>query len=154
MPKLPHAFRDSDRQRREHSHDGLQSDADRPEGRKTEREGAQPDEESEEAHEEQAGGWKAVLDGRVNSLLASMDRAGVEISVVCPIATKPAQVEGIFNWCKEIRSRRIAPFPSVHPDSPDAVAWLERFASEGFRGIKLHPMYQQFAIDEERALNL
>jgi predicted TIM-barrel fold metal-dependent hydrolase len=102
--------------------------------------------------EEGTGGWKAVLDGRVSSLLSSMDQAGVETSVVCPIATKPAQVEGIFKWCQAIRSPRIAPFPSVHPDGADAGDWLRRFAADGFRGIKLHPMYQQFAIDDERAL--
>jgi len=100
----------------------------------------------EEAH------WTAALDGTIGALLGSMDAAGVAVSVVCAIATKPDQAAGIFDWCGRIRSDRIIPFPSIHPDTPDPAAWLKRFADEGFRGIKLHPMYQDFAIDDDRAM--
>ncbi|KPK85361.1 MAG: hypothetical protein AMJ81_03720 [Phycisphaerae bacterium SM23_33] len=94
--------------------------------------------------------WKAFLDGRLSSLLQSMDAAGVDVSVVCTIATKPDQADGILRWCDDIRSDRIAPFPSIHPDTPDPAGWLRRAAEAGFAGIKLHPMYQAFAIDEPR----
>jgi len=90
--------------------------------------------------------WKAALDGRVSSLLESMDTAGIAVSVIGTIATKPEQVEGIFRWCQSIRSDRIEPFCSVHPQTPDKVGWLGRFAEAGFRGIKLHPMYQDFGV--------
>jgi len=93
---------------------------------------------------------EAVGDGTVAGLLASMDEAGVDITAVCAIATKPDQAKGIFKWCKAIRSDRIEPMPSVHPDTPKAARWLERFAKDRFAGIKLHPMYQQFAADERR----
>jgi len=94
--------------------------------------------------------WKAFGDGTVSALLASMDAAGVDVSAVCPIATRPGQEAGILKWCREIRSSRIVPLPSVHPDSPDAVKWIDAIADEGFTGVKLHPMYQQFAFDEQR----
>ncbi len=94
--------------------------------------------------------WQAVGDGTVAGLLASMDAAGVDISAVFAIATKPDQVEGIFRWCEAIRSIRIEPFPSVHPETPDCDKWIARIAEAGFKGIKLHPMYQEFAIDEPR----
>lgn len=94
--------------------------------------------------------WRTVGPGTVDGLLASMDEAGVDISVVCAIATKPEQAEGILAWCRDIRSERIAPLPSLHPDTPRAGEWVERIAEEGFVGLKLHPMYQQFAIDEPR----
>ena len=96
--------------------------------------------------------WEAVLDGRLKSLLKSMDKADIDMSVVCSIATKPDQVEDIFLWCCEIRSERIEPFPSIHPDTPDIHDWIDRFCDEGFVGIKLHPMYQGFAADEPRAM--
>lgn len=96
------------------------------------------------------GDWSAVGKGTVKDLIKSMDRADIDVSVVCPIATRPEQAEGILTWCREIRSERIEPFPSVHPDTPDAGGWVRRVADEGFAGIKLHPMYQQFAADEER----
>jgi len=86
----------------------------------------------------------------VADLLASMDAAGVDVSAVFAIATKPDQVEGIVRWCEAIRSARVAPFPSVHPAAPNCDKWIRRIAAGGFKGIKLHPMYQEFAIDEPR----
>jgi predicted TIM-barrel fold metal-dependent hydrolase len=94
--------------------------------------------------------WKALGDGTVGGLLRSMDAAGVEASVICNIATKPSQVEPIFKWCTQIASERIIPFPSIHPDTPDAACWMRRFKDAGLRGVKLHPMYQEFAFDEPR----
>ncbi|MCE5187408.1 MAG: amidohydrolase family protein [Planctomycetaceae bacterium] len=97
----------------------------------------------------QAGcpGAKAFLDGRLSSLIASMDRAGIEKSVLCSIATKPTQFEPIFKWSRQIRSARIEPLPSVHPADPQAIEQVYRIAEAGFKGIKLHPYYQDFNID-------
>ncbi len=92
----------------------------------------------------------AYLDGRLGSLLASMDKAGVEKSVVCNIATRPKQFEPIFEWCKQVASERIVPLPSFHPADPAAVEQIYRIADAGFKGIKLHPYYQEFALDEPR----
>ena len=64
---------------------------------------------------EDEGGIKAQLDGKVSSLLTSMDRFDIEKSIVCSIATKPSQFDYILNWSKEIRSSQIIPFPPVHP---------------------------------------
>jgi hypothetical protein len=94
--------------------------------------------------------WKAIADGRVASLIESMDAAEVDVSIVCTIATKPDHVESIFNWCGKIRCERIEPLPSVHPDTPGAAKWVEKIARAGFAGIKLHPMYQGFTADEPR----
>ncbi len=93
---------------------------------------------------------QAVLDGTIGDLLRSMDRAGVEASVVASIATRPEQFEPILRWSVAIRSPRLLPFPSVHPAAPDAPAQIRRLADEGFRGLKLHPYYQQFTVDEPR----
>lgn len=97
---------------------------------------------------QKAAAWQAVDDGTIAALLRSMDAAGIDLSVVCPIATKPRQEEGILAWCNGIRSRRIEPFPSVHPRADDPARWVRLFAQQGYRGIKLHPMYQGFAADE------
>lgn len=91
---------------------------------------------------------RSYLDGRLSSLLGSMDRAGIDLSVLCCIATRPAQFEPILNWCQEIRSERIVPFPSVHPTDPDAAGKIEEIRRLDFKGIKLHPYYQEFVIDD------
>ena len=92
----------------------------------------------------------AYLDGKVSSLLASMDRCGIDKSIICSIATRPSQFEPIFLWSKKIASDRIIPFPSLHPEAADAQDQVRRIRAEGFRGIKFHPYYQDFSIDEER----
>jgi predicted TIM-barrel fold metal-dependent hydrolase len=97
-----------------------------------------------------AADWAPVGDGTVKGLLKSMDAADVDISLICTIATRPDQVEGIVKWCHKISDERIVALPSVHPDTPDAAGWVRRFADEGFAGIKLHPMYQEADADDER----
>jgi len=101
---------------------------------------------------EQKGGVRAALDGKVSSLLASMDDAGIAKSVVCSIATRPKQFRSILDWSRSIRSERIIPFPSFHPESPQALEEIAEIHREGFKGIKLHPYYQDFFLDEKRLL--
>ena len=93
------------------------------------------------------GNFTSYLDGRISSLLASMDKAGIEISVLCCIATRPSQFEQILQWCKKISSDRIISFPSVHPGDPQAVEKINQVAKDGFKGMKFHPYYQDFDLD-------
>lgn len=98
------------------------------------------------------GNVKAFLDGKVTSLLASMDRAGIAKSVICSIATKPEQFGPILKWSCAIVSDRLMPLGSVHPADPEAAAHVRAFHEAGFKGIKLHPYYQNFDLDEERVM--
>ncbi|MBI5633223.1 MAG: amidohydrolase family protein [Nitrospirae bacterium] len=93
---------------------------------------------------------KAYLDGKISSLLASMDQNGIEKSVICSIATKPSQFDPIMKWSKQVMTDRIIPFPSLHPEAEDAADQVQRIKAEGFKGVKFHPYYQDFTIDEER----
>jgi predicted TIM-barrel fold metal-dependent hydrolase len=99
---------------------------------------------------EEEGGIKASLDGRVSSLLRSMDENGIGKCVVCSIATKPSQFDTILQWSKKIGTDRIIPFPSLHPADPEAPERVSRIKGEGFKGIKFHPYYQDFNVDDER----
>jgi hypothetical protein len=105
---------------------------------------------------EQEGNVKAATDGRASSLLASMDRAGIARSVICPIATKPSQFEGICRWARAVRATqpRLEMLLSIHPDDPDALARIDETADEGFKGLKFHPYYQHFTLDDERLFPL
>ncbi|MCL2790215.1 MAG: amidohydrolase [Desulfobulbus sp.] len=103
---------------------------------------------------EKKGGIKAYLDGTITDLLKSMDRNGVERSVLCSIATRPEQFGPILEWSKEIRSDRIEPFPSLHPADPDLLPHLETIHAEGFKGVKMHSYYQDYFFDDERLFPL
>lgn len=93
-------------------------------------------------------GLKTFLDGRIISLTQSMSDNNIEKSVLCCIATRPEQFDPIFRWCQEVRSETIVPFPSVHPLDSKAPERIRRIAKEGFLGIKMHPYYQDFSIDD------
>ena len=99
---------------------------------------------------EESGPWRAVGDGTRAGLLASMDAAGINKAVACMIATRPGQEKSILAFCRQLRSERIVPFASVHPDSPDAGRWIEKIAEAGLGGIKVHPMYQDCPLDDSR----
>ncbi|UCF96160.1 MAG: amidohydrolase family protein [Spirochaetaceae bacterium] len=90
----------------------------------------------------------AALDGKVSSLVAEMDRLGIEAAVVLTIATKPSQFESILTWCTGVASKRLIPFASVHPDDPEAVQKIDRIHEAGLKGIKLHPYYQSFVFND------
>ena len=91
---------------------------------------------------------EAANGGTIAELLESMDRAGVMQSWICSIATKPPQFDSIAAWSRSIASERLIPFLSVHPDAPDPAGRVHQAAEMGFRGLKLHPYYQQFSVDE------
>ncbi len=103
---------------------------------------------------EEEGKIKAKLDGKISSLLSSMDKYGIEKSVICSIATKVSQYNSILKWSKEIESERIIPFPSFSPDDPSALERIEEIKKEEFKGIKLHPYYQNFIVDEEKMMKI
>jgi len=99
---------------------------------------------------EKEGGVPAKLDGRISSLLSSMDRYNIEKSIVCSIATKPSQFDSILKWSETIATDRIIPFPSIHPDDPEAVEKVGIIKKKGFKGIKMHPYYQDFNINDRK----
>ena len=98
---------------------------------------------------ETTGNYRPHLDGRISSLLSSMDEAGVDVAVLSSIATKESQAASILEWSKQIRSARIEPLPSFHPFSKTFESEITAIAGAGFRGVKLHPFYQDFNPDDE-----
>ncbi|MCM8764343.1 MAG: amidohydrolase family protein [Candidatus Omnitrophica bacterium] len=96
------------------------------------------------------GGIKPKFDGTLKGLLYSMDRSGISISVVLSIATRPGQFGSILRWNSSIRSDRIIPFPSVHPDDRDILEHIHEIKNQGFKGLKMHPYFQDFYVDQEK----
>lgn len=95
------------------------------------------------------GNVQAFSDGTVSGLLASMGKVGIERAVVCSIATKPEQFAPILAWSKQIASSRIFPLASIHPlRDPDPLGKAQQVADAGLVGIKLHPYYQDFQLDD------
>jgi predicted TIM-barrel fold metal-dependent hydrolase len=89
-------------------------------------------------------------DGTVQGIRNSMKRSQIDYSVLLPIATKPAQTEVINNWVASSCGDGIIAFGSIHPDYAEWKKELKRIKDLGLKGIKLHPDYQLFYIDDKR----
>ncbi|MBQ1429149.1 MAG: amidohydrolase family protein [Kiritimatiellae bacterium] len=95
-----------------------------------------------------------VGDGTLANHLDHMDCAGVDMAVLCPVATKPGQFDVILRTAVAIRdgelgeraARKIVPFASVHPADPRLFEHLDAVAKAGIKGVKLHPYYQDFSL--------
>lgn len=99
------------------------------------------------------GGIPAYSNGMLEGLLLSMKEAGVDLSVVLPVVTAPRQFESIHRFAIEINEReygeqKLVSFGGIHPDTTNYKEELNFIASHGFKGIKLHPDYQETFIDD------
>ena len=102
-------------------------------------------------------GVKAATDGTLKGLLASMDRSGVDLSVIMPVVTKPSQFESVNTFAAKVNEEyagRLLSFGGIHPDSEDYKSELNRIKELGLPGIKLHPDYQGVMIDDVRYMNI
>lgn len=100
---------------------------------------------------------RSFSDGTVRGLLEGNGMAGIDLSVVLPVATAPAQVEHINTraaeqntiWFQnEERPCGVLSFACMHPEHENPAAELKRIKNLGFRGIKIHPAYQNHDIDD------
>ena len=100
----------------------------------------------------------AFTDGSLQGLLNSMQTAGVDKSVILPVATNSAQVEKINNSAAALNEkyfeRGIISFASIHPDFENYRAELARLKNLGFKGVKVHPVYQDTDLDDKKFLNI
>ena len=87
-------------------------------------------------------------------LLDLMQTSGVNRSICLPIATKPSQTETINRYAEQVRSENVLSFGTVHPADPDWERVLCSLAERGFKGIKLHPQFQQSYIDSPESIRI
>ena len=91
--------------------------------------------------------------GILPDLIKSMEEGDVDLSVIFSTATKPTQVVAINDYISSIckNDNRFIGFGTVHPDFPNIEEEIARFKDLGLRGLKLHPDFQQFYIDDPKA---
>lgn len=95
-----------------------------------------------------------VGDGTLANHLDSLDSAGIDRAVSCPIATRPQQFDVILRRAVGIRDgafgerarEKIIPFASIHPRDPDVRRHLDQIAAAGLKGLKFHCYYQDFSL--------
>lgn len=109
---------------------------------------------------EEIASVKAFTDGKEESLTASMEEAGVDLSIVLPVVTRPEQFDTINQFAVHInekyrdKKRRLLSFGGIHPDSLDYKRELRTIKELGLIGIKLHPDYQNTYMDDLKYMRI
>ena len=97
-------------------------------------------------------------DGTATGLMLAERAAGVDLSVVLPVATKPEQVRHINNGSIAMNAHTYVTgllyLGAAHPDDALWAQELRRLHEAGVRGIKLHPVEQNVPIDDIRYLRI
>ena len=98
----------------------------------------------------------AYSSGTAGGLLLAERAAGVDRSIILPVATKPEQVHHINDAAATHNEHAFVTnmfsFACIHPDYADWKQELDRIAARNMRGIKLHPAYQQTDLDDPKYL--
>lgn len=98
-----------------------------------------------------SGGLRPHTDGTLGGLRQSMAKGDVDLSIVLSIATNAHQQQSVNDFAAAINNGQdVVAFGSVYPHSEDALDELERIKSLGLKGVKLHPDYQGFAVDDPK----
>ena len=97
-------------------------------------------------------GLKPVTDGTIAGLKNKLTECNISGAVLLPVATKPSQQTTINNWAASQNNGFFYSFGSVHPMAEEVFEELERIKDLGLYGIKLHPDYQDFYVDDENVI--
>lgn len=94
-------------------------------------------------------------DGTRDGLIRSMHAAGIDHAVVLPVATNPLKCASMNDTSHALDGLEgLTYFAAIHPDAPNWHEELTRAKSLGFKGVKIHPVYQDVAIDDPRFVRI
>ena len=97
-------------------------------------------------------GYQNFTDGTAEGLLKSMEAGGVALSVNLPVLTNP---DSFFKTLEHLErdnagEKRIISFAAIHPRCDDIAGKIDLISQMGFKGVKLHPLFQDEPIDSDR----
>lgn len=92
------------------------------------------------------------LVGSVDNLLKLEQEAGVEQAAVLPVAMKPNQTRRVNEFVRETTQihKNLIGFGTVHAGMDNLCEEGEFLIRNGYRGVKIHPDMQHFAINDLR----
>lgn len=101
---------------------------------------------------------KNFATGTYSNLRETSRVAGIDCSVVLPVATSPTQYETINRVAIETNDlfwdEGIMSFGGIHPDNENYKDILKSLKQNGVKGIKLHPVYQGTFIDDIKNMRI
>lgn len=97
----------------------------------------------------QNSGYTPESDGTFSDTYQKMKAGGTDKFVLLNIAQTPAQQHNANSFVIEKNGGDVLAFAALHPFAADAGYELDRAADAGLKGVKLHPEYQGFDIDDK-----
>lgn len=97
------------------------------------------------------------LNGKVSDLIKDGSKVGVTHYLIHSVATTPKQVKSINEFIAETvnaHSDLFTGFGTLHQDSDDIQGDFDYLIELGLKGVKLHPDFQQFPMDSQRAFKI
>ena len=87
-------------------------------------------------------------DGTYGDLCRKATDAGCAGFMILHIATKSSQMTSVNNFAAACQKGSVYCFGSVFPTAENAVDELHRIRALGLRGVKFHPDYQEFFVND------
>ena len=95
-------------------------------------------------------GYPAVGLNTVAGIKEHMISSGVDKSVVLGVVEEVRHVKAANDWLISIQDDMLVPFGAIHPDMDGKSEEIRRLRESGIKGIKLHPMVNQYYPDDPR----
>lgn len=103
-----------------------------------------------------SSGYENAIGGKISDLLAEMDRAGVDLSVNLPILTNPNHFDGTIEklFKQNQQYDKIISVACIHPLCENLTEKFKIICDMGFKGIKLHPFFQNVLLDSKESMKV
>lgn len=101
---------------------------------------------------------RAETEGTFDALSKSTISAGIDLSMVAPVATRPQQAEkinslsGVTN--EKYRETRVFYMGAIHPDCQNYKEIIDEIVAMDLKAIKIHPDYQKTFFDDEKYIRI
>ncbi|MBR5519455.1 MAG: amidohydrolase family protein [Clostridia bacterium] len=92
--------------------------------------------------------------GTIDDLLVSGAKIGCSRYLVHSTATRPEQVISVNDFIRDSAAAHpeFIPFGTLHPKMENLEAEVERMIGMGMLGVKMHPDFQEFKVDDDDVL--
>ena len=97
-----------------------------------------------------------AIDGTVSQLLQRGEKAGISRYVVLPVGMRPDHVRSVNSFILDRvqQEPRFIGFGTVHAAMEDITGEGQWILDHGLKGVKMHPDFQKFNIDDPRLFPL
>ena len=97
----------------------------------------------------QNSGYVPESNGTFSDTVDKMRAGGVDKFVLLNVAQTPSQQHNANSFVIEKNSAEVLSFAAIHPLAKDALYELDRAKEAGLKGVKFHPEYQGFDMDDK-----